>query len=119
MNNIRHNVRKALVLLNTAGVRYAVIDEEGKVYGDASLLRTSKKLSVNKRFGYDYGERTQYVRSFLDNVKPNSMVEVPIGNFTRKTLSPCITAHASGTWGAGTYAIETDKKKNVIIVYRF
>lgn len=94
-------LNRALNTLTNMGCKFAVIDDDGKTYGDLEIVQPKTRAKSK----YEHGALTAYLKQFMDNMKPGEVVVIPIGNFNYKSLSSALSAYANRMWGkeAHTY----------------
>ena len=94
-------LNRVLNTLTNMGCKFAVIDEDGKTYGDLEIVQPRTR-SKSK---YEHGALTAYLRQWMDNMTPGEVVVIPIGDFDCKSLSSALSAYANRMWGkeAHTY----------------
>jgi hypothetical protein len=109
-------INKAVNLLKAANAEYSIIGPDGKVYGEVAFQRKKKKYTNDKR--YEYGERTEHVRRYVDDLKCGEVVDVPFGRYEGKAVRGSLNAYLGKLFGAGSVTTSIDHKKKVIQVLR-
>jgi len=65
-----------------------------------------------------YGDRSQYIRKFIDNLKIGTPIEVPFNNFDPKDLQSTLASLCVGKYGVNAVATHMDRKRGVLEVLR-
>jgi len=102
------------------GINYAVFSEK---YGISEATIDLSKLApkpTRKRVQshLPYGTLTSYYMPFIENMQPDDLVQVPVGEFDWHALQSSITARGGQMWGRGRVTCVTNKDKTVLEVWR-
>jgi hypothetical protein len=109
--NTNELISKAINILKGAGAEYSIIALDGTVHSNAK-----RKSPKNPK--YSHGERTAYVRDFLKNAEPGSVIEIPFGKYDSTALRNAVVGYVSSHFGHGTTMTSVDHQKKVVGVLR-
>lgn len=110
-------VDRAVAFLNAAGVDYKVILPDGTEYGDLEVV-VLKRRTRNQRIAH--GTMTGLYKQQINNAEVGDVIQVSIADIEAlgakpESLRSAATAHASLTWGNGTYtSIVTDTHVEIL-----
>lgn len=107
---------KVIKMLDNIGVQYAVIDFDGKKHGNLEVA-PPKAESSRKKYDEPYGEVTGYVRSYIGEMKPGDVVEVPIKYGRRRTQS-ALSGYACRVFGNGNTVTSYNITKDALEIMR-
>lgn len=111
MNTLhKRAVDNAVKLLNAIGAQYAIIDTDGVKTGN---LEVATKIKRRKAL-YPHGEVIKHIKPYIDNIKVNTTVEIPVGKFDLATVYRSVSSNASKSWGTGSHSITTKDGKVLI-----
>lgn len=78
MNTIQTRVLiNAVKLLDAVGFQYAIIDSDGNKTGNLEVVTKPKR----RKALYPHGEVIKHIKPYIDNIKVNTTVEIPVGKF--------------------------------------
>jgi hypothetical protein len=100
-------LQTAIKQLSILPVKFAVIDDDGKKYGDLEVVE--KTTHKRKKSAYPKGSITAYVMPFIKDLTVGDVAVVPFGDWDKKSLNSGLTACASRVWGNGSYTSCTSK----------
>ena len=97
-------VARAVALLNAAGAQYKVLfgTEE---YGDLVVAPPAAPRRNNP--AYAHGERTAYIKAYLEGMKVGDVKTVPYGPYPAESFSSIVPPTAFNMWGKGSYKTQT------------
>jgi hypothetical protein len=111
MNTLhKRAVDNAVKLLNAIGAQYAIIDTDGVKTGNLDVVTKIKR----RKALYPHGEVVKHIKPYMDRIKVNTTVEIPVGKFDLATVYRSVSSNASKSWGTGSHSITT-KDGNVLI----
>jgi hypothetical protein len=110
---------KALSMLATCGVQYAVVDFDGVKHG---TLEVAAPTSGRKRSGpkTPRGSLRQYVEPLMIGLQVNQIVAIPATeDFDLGRLQSSVSSMACRMWGEGSATSHKNEKLNALEVARF
>lgn len=111
MNTLhKRAVDNAVKLLNAIGAQYAIIDTDGVKTGSLEVVTKIKR----RKALYPHGEVIKHIKPYIDNIKVNTTVEIPVGKFDLATVYRSVSSNASKSWGTGSHSITTKDGKVLI-----
>jgi len=111
MNTLhKRAVDNAVKLLNAIGAQYAIIDTDGVKTGNLEVVTKIKR----RKALYPHGEVIKHIKPYIDNIKVNTTVEIPVGKFDLATVYRSVSSNASKLWGTGSHSITTKDGKVLI-----
>jgi hypothetical protein len=111
MNTLhKRAVDNAVKLLNAIGAQYAIIDTDGVKTGNLEVVTKIKR----RKALYPHGEVIKHIKPYIDNIKVNTTVEIPVGKFDLATVYRSVSSNASKSWGTGSHSITTKDGKVLI-----
>jgi len=111
MNTLhKRAVDNAIKLLNAIGAQYAIIDTDGVKTGNLEVVTKIKR----RKALYPHGEVIKHIKPYIDNIKVNTTVEIPVGKFDLATVYRSVSSNASKSWGTGSHSITTKDGKVLI-----
>jgi hypothetical protein len=111
MNTLhKREVDNAIKLLNAIGAQYAIIDTDGVKTGNLEVVTKIKR----RKALYPHGEVIKHIKPYIDNIKVNTTVEIPVGKFDLATVYRSVSSNASKSWGTGSHSITTKDGKVLI-----
>lgn len=111
MNTLhKRAVDNAVKLLNAIGAQYAIIDTDGVKTGNLEVVTKIKR----RKALYPHGEVVKHIKPYMDSIKVNTTVEIPVGKFDLATVYRSVSSNASKAWGTGSHSI-TSKDGKVLI----
>lgn len=112
MENVKKAaLKKAMVLLNAIGVSYAIIDANGKKYGDLEIANKSNKK-------YIHGELTDHIRTNFVELKIGEVGQMPLGKFEINEIQKCLSSYVCKVYGKGTHTTCMSKDRSSIEILR-
>jgi hypothetical protein len=113
-------VEAALVTLRNLGCVYKVsLHGQTWQHGVVDPIVEDVKSGRGKLKNPDaYGDRSQYIRKFTDNLKIGTPIEVPFNNHDPKDLQSTLASLCIGKYGVGAVATHMDRKRGVLEVLR-
>jgi hypothetical protein len=118
----REMVIKTTTLLSGMGCKYYIKTPDGEVFSlglkTAGSESNPKVAKVKAESKFKHGERTAYVRPYIDQIKDvGQIVSVPLGlGMTLKELMAILSSTAHGVLGKGMYQAEVDENNNCVTV---
>lgn len=99
-------LQRALKLLAAAGCKYAIIDADGKKYGELEVAEQKSRTRIPGL--HPRGTYKAHFVPMLKDVKPGSMITIPYGQFSgskkdKDTLRSAVCGWCSNHWGNQTY----------------
>lgn len=107
-------VEQALDTLSKLGCVYHA-QFNGKEYVHGELVEVKKKRTHNSE---SYGERAEYYKPLIENMKAGDLVDVPFAHFSPNELQSSICAYAVGNWGTKSFTTSVNRKTKVVEVLR-
>ena len=107
-------VEQALDTLSKLGCVYHA-QFNGKEYAHGELVEVKKKRTHNSE---SYGERAEYYKPMIENMKAGDLVDVPFAHFSPNELQSSICAYAVGNWGTKSFTTSVNRKTKVVEVLR-
>lgn len=106
--------------LDTLGVQYRVIGQDGTSYGTWSDAKVETKTVTKYRTGnrYPYGALKRHALAYMEPLQPGDECEIPLENFDVDSLHSSVASWAIRLWGMGNYVSARDKDTCVIRVLR-
>jgi len=110
---------KAIKLLNSIGVEYAIIAGEEK-HGTLETVKKKKKSRKSKEFSSKYGRGAlrEYVKPYIQELKVGEVACIPVGNFDLNEVSTAAASCAHFEFGKGGHTGRTDHEKQVFEIMR-
>lgn len=85
-------------------------------HGDLEVVRKAKRTrSVSV---HPFGAVRDYVMPFLESLKHDQIVSIPVNNFDAESLRGNVCAWCTITWGKGTYSTTLNREAQTVEVYR-
>jgi hypothetical protein len=107
--------KRAVAILEGLKVPYAAIDALGVKHGTLEVKEPFKRTGGRK---YPHGERSEYVRKFLLNMKVGDVVMVPFDRYEAIEVQSSATSTAHRLWGSGSVTTTINREKNQVEVLR-
>lgn len=118
MNQIEKNVlAKVTNVLQSLGLKYAIVDSDGNKHGDLNVAQ-EKKLK-RRRSIFPLGELRNHIMPHLQSILINTTKHVPCGKYPVESVRSSISSYATQLWGAGTYKTHISADKKFVEVTRF
>ncbi len=111
-------LRKAINLLNSIGVEYAIL-ANGEKYGSLEIVpqrAPTKGVSYSKKYGR--GVVLNYVKPYIQNLKVGDVAQIPAGDFDLRAVSAIGATLAHDLFGTGGHTSRRDKNNNVVEIMR-
>jgi hypothetical protein len=116
----RMTLNKAIKLLNSIGVEYAILAGEEK-HGTLEIVKKKTKGRNKSRaysYKYERGALRDYVRKYIEPLKVGEVTYIPKGNFELNEVSTAAASLAHFVFGKGSHVGRTDNEKQVFEVLR-
>lgn len=116
----RITLTKAIKLLNSIGVEYAIIDGEEK-HGTLEIVNKKKKKNYESRsYSSKYGKGVlrNYIKPYIETLKVGEIAHIPIGSFDLNSIFSVAASYAYEMFGKGGHAGRTDYKKQIVEIMR-
>jgi hypothetical protein len=107
-------LKKAIVLLNAIGAQYAIIDADGKKHGDLEIVEQRKR----KPSAYEYGELTNYCRTYFKDLAVGDVQVFPIGNYPIEVMQRTLSSWICKNYGNGTHTTCMSENRQSIEILR-
>jgi hypothetical protein len=115
MNNVeRITLPKVVSMLNACKVQFAIIDSDGKQYGNLEVVAKKKRRPLK----YPFGTLTSIFVPYIEKLKADESAEVPCGSYDIESMRSSIAAWANKRWGNGACSTIVDRPSNTIFVFR-
>jgi hypothetical protein len=110
---------KAIKLLNSIGVEYAILAGEEK-HGTLEIVTKKQKSRKNRSYADKYGRGAlrDYVRQYIQPLKVGEVTYVPKGNFDLNEVSTASASYAHFAFGKGGHTGRQDREKQVFEIMR-
>ena len=109
---------RALSMLATSGVKYAVFDYEGFKHGTLNVA-PDPVARTRAPCATPHGTLKAYVQPYLDKLGVNDMVQIPATDeFTLTRLQSSVSSTAFRMWGEASTMSHQNVLKNVLEVAR-
>lgn len=105
---------RALKTLDALGAQYKIIMPDGSEHGVLTVTAAHRTRNMK----YKFGERGEYLATFMDKMQPGDVAVIPLGQYDLESLRSCASARAVGHWGKGSATVASDAKKQEIQVLR-
>ena len=109
-------LQRALVLLNSINVQYAIIDSDGQKYGTLELATPKVRQRAESEF--PVGELRTYIRPFVENLEIGGMVDLPASKFKIEKVQSGVGSWFNQKNGKGSAITSINRDKNVVEVLR-
>lgn len=107
--------KRAVAILEGLKVPYAAIDALGVKHGTLEVKEPIKRSGGRK---HPHGERSNYVRQFLTNMKVSDVVAIPFGHYDAIDVQSSATSTAHRLWGSGSVTTTINREKQHVEVLR-
>lgn len=107
-------LKKAIVLLNAIGAQYAIIDSDGQKHGDLEIVEQRKR----KPSAYEYGELTNYCRTYFKDLAIGDVQVFPIGNYPIEVIQRTLSSWICKNYGNGTHTTCMSEDRKSIEILR-
>jgi len=109
-----------LTVLRNLGCSYYVKTSEGAElkHGDIVSVKMAPPQRRKRNFEFPKGELGNYVRPFIENLKPGESTFVPGGKYGPDKLQSSTTALCSRLFGNKAYMTSTNREHNALEVLR-
>jgi hypothetical protein len=115
MNNVeRITLPKVVSMLNACKVQFAIIDSDGKQYGNLEVVAKKKRRPLK----YPFGALANHFTPYIKDLKADQAAEVPCQDYDMESMRSAIAGWASSHWGNGACSTMLDKKTNTVLVFR-
>ncbi len=112
MQNVKlATLKRACVLLDAIGAKYAIVTEDGTKHGELEIVDKPQRK-------YPFGELTQYIRDNFQELNIGQVNVLPIGKFDRHEVQKSLVSYLCRTYGAGTHTTCSSKDKKSLEVLR-
>ena len=115
---VTRTIADAIKLLNATGVKYKIIDHEGKEYGTLEVAQP--KVTIRKKKVHrEYGSMSSHFKTYINNLGVGEVAAVPLGQFAKEkeALRGAVAAWCNTHWGLGSYkSCITDKSVEILRV---
>ncbi len=112
MQNVKlATLKRACVLLDAIGAKYAIVTEDGTKHGELEIVDKLQRK-------YPFGELTQYIRDNFQELKIGQVAVLEIGKFDRHEVQKSLVSYLCRTYGAGTHTTCSSKDKKSLEVLR-
>jgi len=101
---------KAVGMLGVLGLKFVVLDDTGRNWGNTTVEELTPKPDVLKKKRHSNpdrkrGEVVAYHRPFIENLKPGEVACIPFGKYTGREIRSGASAWASLHWGPDAHSI--------------
>jgi len=107
--------KRAVAILEGLKVPYAAIDALGVKHGTLEVKEPIKRTGGRK---YPHGERSEYVRKFLPDMKVGDVVMIPFDRYDAIEVQSSATSTAHRLWGSGSVTTTINREKSQVEVLR-
>ena len=107
--------KRAVAILEGLKVPYAAIDALGVKHGTLEVKEPIKRTGGRK---YPHGERSEYVRKFLLDMKVGDVVMIPFDRYEAIEVQSSATSTAHRLWGSGSVTTTINREKSQVEVLR-
>lgn len=114
----KSTLNKAIKLLNSIDVKYAILVGEEK-HGTLEVL-LEKKPTGTRSFSFKYGRGTilNYVKHYIDNLKVGDTACIPADYYELEAVSNIASSYAHKLFGKGGHASHRNKATNMCEILR-
>ena len=112
---VTRTIQDAVKLLNATGVKYKIIDHDGKEYG--ALEVAAKPTLRHKKTHREYGSISNHFKTYIKDLTVGDVASIPLGSFAKEkeALRGAVAAWCNTHWGVGSYkSCVTDKNVEVL-----
>lgn len=113
---VTRTIQDAVKLLNATGVKYKIIDHDGKEYGTLEVAQP--KIQIRKRKSHrEYGSMSSHFKDYIASLKVGDVAAIPLGQFAKEkeALRGAVAAYCNTHWGLGSYkSCITDKYVEIL-----
>jgi hypothetical protein len=115
----KNTLVKAIKLLNSIGVEYAILAGEEK-HGTLEVVDKNIKKHGERNFSHKYGRGTlvTYVKPYIENLKVGEVAVIPIGDYEIDAIAATSATYAHKIFGTGGHTGRKDKENNVYEIMR-
>ncbi len=99
-------------------IAFKVVTAAGEEFGNLEVKPTKQKKKKRASL-HPHGEIRQYLLPILKDVKPDQVVNIPIGRYKAESIRGNACSWCTTVWGKGTYSSTVPKGKNSVEIYRF
>lgn len=114
----KNTLFKAIKLLNSIGVEYAILANEEK-YGTLEILEKNpkpSKRSYSKKYGR--GVILKHVRTHIDDLKVGDVVSIPAGDYELDAVANAAASYAHRIFGRDAHTGYSNKDTNTFELLR-
>lgn len=104
-------LQKAIAMLQAAGAKYKIIDENGEEHCNFDEKKT-------RTYKYPFGALSKHFKPFVENMEPGDLVEVPSATFDLLSMQSAIAGWFCNNHGNGSCMTSINRPKNVVEVIR-
>jgi len=97
----QRELNKVIRSLESMNLNYAIIDNDGTVYGTLQIDQQDRKK--RSKGLYERGELKSYIAPFIQPMKEKEIIVIPYSKFERNIFQRAVCAMAHDLWGAGNY----------------
>jgi len=116
----KNTLTKAIKLLNSIQVEYAIIAGEEK-HGTLEILKKKQKSKNKSRsysLKYGKGALRNHVKPYVEPLKVGDVACIPVGSFDLTAISTAAASYAYQLFGKGGHIGRTDFKNKVFEIMR-
>lgn len=116
----RSTLNKAIRLLNSIGVEYAILAGEEKLGTLEIANKKQKGKNKSRSYSNKYGRGAlrEYVKPYIDSLKVGDVACIPIGDFDFTAIATASASYAHQLFGKGGHTGRTDYQKRVFEIMR-
>jgi hypothetical protein len=114
MSQIQKKVlKRAISILEGMKCNYVIIDPLGKKHGLLDV-RENTVHKFRKLRKYPYGELSNYVRNYIEQMKIADVVNIPFDKYDALDLQASATSAANRMWEKGSVTTTINRPKQVL-----
>lgn len=115
---LNQSIKHLTALEGRGHIEFKIVTAAGLEYGSLKLRPVEKKKK-KKASQHPHGEIRQYLLPILKDVKPDQVVNIPVGNYHPESIRGNACSWCTTVWGKGTYSSTIPKDKSSVEIYRF
>ena len=106
---------RAIVLLDSMKCIYAIMDPLGNKHGTLPIggIKSIKRIPK-----HPHGQRSAYVRKYIDGMKVGDVVQIPFDKFGGSDIQATIASTAWRHWGKGSITSTIIQVNQIVEVMR-
>jgi len=103
------------------GIDYLIHSDEHKIDLGTVELRPEEATPTRAKRSESatpWGSLSTHYLPYMENMEPDDLVQIPVGNFEAGRLQSSVAARATSRWGKGTYTCVVSRDRQFVELWR-